>query len=414
MADGHFPTLVSKDRLPNSATNTIFVTLTDGTDTLLIDASGNLQAILAANDGTDIGDVTINNGAGASAVNIQDGGNTITVDGTVGISGSVTVTASQLDIDDLNKDDDEVLIWANTVKDGTGTDYVPLVDADGHLQVDILSGGGSNDSVKVDDSAFTVATDSVTAIGAINTADSVDAGDVGALRMLTNRALVVTLEDANGDGIAIDASGNIAAILAPNDGVDIGDVDVASVPAPLNVIGGGTEAAALRVTIANDSTGLLSIDDNGGSLTIDQATHDLLNANANIQVADTDVSTANPVPVTIVDPGVSSTEVHDYDTAATVAGDATDNHDYTASGGTFICRQISLAASGGAKVEVINDATGTPATVWVGFIPKEGGVISHKFEPPVEVANADVLRLTRTNRQGASQDLYSTIEGNQL
>jgi hypothetical protein len=33
--------------------------------------------------GVDIGDVTINNAAGASAVNIQDGGNSITVDGTV-------------------------------------------------------------------------------------------------------------------------------------------------------------------------------------------------------------------------------------------------------------------------------------------------------------------------------------------
>ena len=35
-------------------------------------------------------------------------------------------------------------------------------------------------------------------------------------------------------------------------------------------IGAGTEAAAVRVTLATDSTGLLSIDDNGGSLTIDQ------------------------------------------------------------------------------------------------------------------------------------------------
>lgn len=36
-------------------------------------------------------------------------------------------------------------------------------------------------------------------------------------------------------------------------------------------VGAGTEVAALRVTIANNSTGLLSIDDNGGSLTIDNA-----------------------------------------------------------------------------------------------------------------------------------------------
>lgn len=35
--------------------------------------------------------VTIDNASGASAVNIQDGGNTITVDGTVGVSGTVTV-----------------------------------------------------------------------------------------------------------------------------------------------------------------------------------------------------------------------------------------------------------------------------------------------------------------------------------
>lgn len=33
--------------------------------------------------------------------------------------------------------------------------------------------------------------------------------------------------------------------------------------------GGGVEAAALRVTIATDSTGVLSVDDNGGSLTVD-------------------------------------------------------------------------------------------------------------------------------------------------
>jgi hypothetical protein len=50
---------------------------------------------------------------------------------------------------------------------------------------------------------------------------------------------------------------------------NIGDVDVLTVPAPLSTTGGGTEATALRVTIANDSTGVVSVDDNGGSLTID-------------------------------------------------------------------------------------------------------------------------------------------------
>jgi hypothetical protein len=54
---------------------------------LSVDASG---STLAANSGVDIGDVTINNAAGGSAVNIQDGGNSITVDGTIAVSGTVT------------------------------------------------------------------------------------------------------------------------------------------------------------------------------------------------------------------------------------------------------------------------------------------------------------------------------------
>lgn len=56
--------------------------------------------------GTDIGDVTINNASGAAAVNIQDGGNSITVDGTVAvtnagintIAGAVSGTEMQVDV----------------------------------------------------------------------------------------------------------------------------------------------------------------------------------------------------------------------------------------------------------------------------------------------------------------------------
>lgn len=54
---------------------------------------------LGANSGVDVGDVTINNAAGASAVNIQDGGNSITVDGTVTAnagSGTFAVSAASL------------------------------------------------------------------------------------------------------------------------------------------------------------------------------------------------------------------------------------------------------------------------------------------------------------------------------
>ena len=81
----------------------------------------------------------------------------------------------------------------------------------------------------------------------------------------------VKLVDRDGDPLD-DGNGklNINATLEAAS-VNIGDVDVLTVPAPLNVTGGGTESSALRVTLANDSTGVLSIDDNGGSITVDNS-----------------------------------------------------------------------------------------------------------------------------------------------
>lgn len=52
--------------------------------------TGAATAALQTQPGVDIGDVTINNAAGASAVNIQDGGNSLTVDGTIAATQSGT------------------------------------------------------------------------------------------------------------------------------------------------------------------------------------------------------------------------------------------------------------------------------------------------------------------------------------
>lgn len=79
------------------------VTANVGTGTQPISAAalplptGASTSALQTQPGVDIGDVTVNNAAGAAAVNIQDGGNSITVDGTVAVSGSVAVTGPLTD-----------------------------------------------------------------------------------------------------------------------------------------------------------------------------------------------------------------------------------------------------------------------------------------------------------------------------
>jgi len=77
--------------------------------------SGAATSALQTQPGVDIGDVTINNASGASAVNIQDGGNSITVDGTVTISGTVPVSATDLDIRNLVFATDKVDASGSTV-----------------------------------------------------------------------------------------------------------------------------------------------------------------------------------------------------------------------------------------------------------------------------------------------------------
>lgn len=88
-----------------------------------------------------------------SPLAIIDNGGSITVDNagtfavqaaqsgvwSVGISGAVTVSATNLDMRDLTATSDSIRIYANTAKDGSGTNYVPLVDSDGQLQVDVLT-----------------------------------------------------------------------------------------------------------------------------------------------------------------------------------------------------------------------------------------------------------------------------------
>ena len=79
----------------------------------------------------------------------------------------------------------------------------------------------------------------------------------------------VRLVDKDGDSLD-DGNGrlNINATLEAAS-VNVGDVDIRAGGAPVSSGNGTVGIGTLRVTIAEDTTGVLSVDDNGGSLTVD-------------------------------------------------------------------------------------------------------------------------------------------------
>lgn len=341
--------------------------LSDGTDLALIDASGNLNVILAANDGVDIGDVTVNNAAGASAVNIQDGGNSITIDdggGSITVDGTVAVTGSA-----------------------------------------------------IDDAAFTPATDSVTVVAGFadeTTPDSVDEGDQGALRMTLDRKLLVRMVGASdGNRADVDSSGNVKAILAANDGVDIGDVTInnAAGASAVNIQDGGNSITVDAVDL--DIRDLTSASD---SVAVLQATHDNLNANVNLQVSDTDVSATNPVPVTIVG-ATSATEVIDRRTTVTVAKDASTDHDYTVTATkTLILKGIGVSASGAMRFDILTGPVAGLSTVYTGFTTGSKLNETITFPQPIEVPDTSTgtVRVTLRNDDNQAMDVFSTVFGEEV
>jgi len=94
------------------------------------------------------------------------------------------------------------------------TELAAAINASSQMDVNIAASGAtvpvSNAGLTelalvghVDDAAFTAATSSLVAVGGIVTADSVDAGDVGAFAMLANRQQMVTLYDSSGVELSV-------------------------------------------------------------------------------------------------------------------------------------------------------------------------------------------------------------------
>lgn len=145
-----------------------------------------------------------------------------------------------------------------------------------NVELNAGTGGSSLTTKQRTHDGDTTQCQSVAIAGVSGTEDAYTFVDVGAgggteataLRVtLANDSTGVVSVDDNGGSLTVD--GTVTANLSATDNAVLDQIEVNTSYG--DNAGGGVEAGALRVTIANDSTGLLSVDDNGGSLTVDNA-----------------------------------------------------------------------------------------------------------------------------------------------
>ena len=213
---------------------------------------------------------------------------------------------------------------------------------------------------------------------------------------------------------------------------NIGDVDIASIAAGDNNIGNvdvesvvpGTGATNLGKAV-DDAAG--ATDTGVAALFVrDDALTTLTPADGDYVRGRTDSlgrlwthpanTEAAPLYVQVVTSGVSSTEVHDEDEGVDVASDTADNHDYTVTGTTFLLKRVDYASSGAMKVEVWAGPLASLVRYATRFVSDLGGGDQIVFDPPVEVpvTSTGTVRIIRTNREGGTNSVYSTIMGNDI
>jgi len=232
--------------------------------------------------GVDIGDVTVNNAAGAAAVNIQDGGNSITVDGTVNVGNfpatqpvSGTVTSNQgTPTTTANR-------WPVQITDGTDLAQVSaagavLVDGSATTQpvsgtVTVTQATGTNLHTVLDSGTLTSITNALPAgtnvIGHVIT-------DTGSTTVVTGNVTVVQPTGTNLH-VVVDSAPTTSVTQGTSPWVS----NVTQFGSSNVVTGTGTSGAGIpRVTVSSDSSlavnnaagaSAVNIQDGGNSITVD-------------------------------------------------------------------------------------------------------------------------------------------------
>jgi len=180
----------------------------------------------------------------------------------------------------LDKAEDSVVMFSHTVKTGTGgTSYVPLVDSDGHLQVDILSsglpsGGATaanqatmitalqliDDTVYADDADWTDGSSKHLLVGGLYGSNTITSGDVGPIALDADGAVHIS---DGGNTITVDGTVDLGA--TDNAVLDAIDAVLDTIKVDTEAIETATEATQAAVEKNLYGTGLVIAAIHGGT-----------------------------------------------------------------------------------------------------------------------------------------------------
>jgi hypothetical protein len=384
--------------------------------------TGAATAALQTQPGVDIGDVTVNNASGASAVNIQDGGNSITVDGTVAISGSVAVTGP---LTDAQLRAAPVPI-SGTVTANIGTTNGLALDATltGGTQKAIARGGAKGATTAADVTSTAQSADRQALDVQIRTSTGVVVDTFGggtqfadgAARGTATGTLAMGDDGTNIQSVKVDTAG----VLAIQDNGGSITVDAASLPLPTGAatettlaaintktpsLGQTTMASSSPVTIASNQTAL-PVTDNAGSLTVDAVSWPLptgaataaLQTQPGVDIGDVTINNAAGASAVNIQDGGNSLTVDSPQLPAALVGGRLDGNTGAWLGSTApTVGQKTMASS--VPVVLASDQSALPVSI--------GGSLSSTGTQTSVASSASNVTLLASNASRKGATIYN-------